>query len=101
MDTRGTWREPLTVTRALGIVIVTLRGQVDTRLDDLLRHVLADLIDDQGNRDLLVDVEHVEAISATTSSVISAAGERMRQRGGTLRLSYGVTPAADSLAASA
>lgn len=100
MEPRPAGRESLTVTRALGIVIVTLRGHVDAHLDDLLRHVLADLIEDQGNRDLIVDVEHAQAVSATTVAVISSARDRMRGRGGTLRLSYGLTPT-DALAASA
>ncbi len=79
---------------------MTLRGNLDSSMTDLLQHVLIDLIDDQGNRDVIIDLEHLEGVASSGFNVIVAAQERMDQRGGILRLNYGATPL-DALAASA
>ncbi len=51
----------IVITRALGTVVVTVGGNVDANGCDLLQGILRDLVDDQGNLDVVLDLSGVDA----------------------------------------
>ncbi len=79
--------EPVTISRAFGLVIVTLNGTVDGGLTDFVRYLLVDLIEGQGNLNVLIDLRHVKAVDSSGLDVLIEAGHRMNRQGGTLRIS--------------
>lgn len=70
-------------------VVVTVHGELDHPGAAHLGHVLADLIDGQGNLSLLVDLHDATATAADVKwlSVFAEAAERARRRGATITLS--------------
>ena len=74
-----------------GKVLVTVGGELDVATAPRLRSVLADLIDGQGVRCLVVDVKGLTFIDSAGIYVLVKALKQVRQRGGDLALN-GVTP---------
>ncbi|HMC52155.1 MAG TPA: STAS domain-containing protein [Acidimicrobiales bacterium] len=76
-------KSPLSISRALGNVVVTLHGEVDAVLLD---HALSDLADGQGNLHLIIDLRDAGSIDEPCLTVLTRASERVRERGGDLTL---------------
>lgn len=74
------------ITRALGTVVVTVHGEIN--LDDWARMdaVLKDLIDAQGNLDVLLDLSGVVRLEGTAMPLIVGAARKAHTHGGRLRL---------------
>ena len=70
--------------RALGKVVVGIRGPVDAHTAPELRHRLADLIDGQGNRNLVLDLSGMTHVDAAGLSVFVDAHKRMQRIAGQL-----------------
>jgi anti-anti-sigma factor len=68
-------------------VVVTVHGGLDHPRAANLGHILADLIDGQGNLSLVVDLRDATAAGAAWVSVLAEASERARRRGGAITLS--------------
>lgn len=77
-------QQPWPMARALGRIVVTPSGAVDAVAAPRLRALLADLIEGQGNLDVVVDAMYVASIDETTIKVLREATRRMGERGGTL-----------------
>jgi anti-anti-sigma factor len=76
----------LAITRALGTVVVTIHGRLDRTASRQLDGVLTDLIDGQGNLDVVADLWDVKAIEGDSLAVFESAVAGARSRGGRLRL---------------
>ncbi len=74
------------VSRALGTVVVTIRGELDTYTAPQLRSQLKDLIDEQGNLTVVVDLSKTTFIDSSGLAVLVDALQRMRRHGGSLTL---------------
>ena len=70
--------------RALGKVIVSIHGPVDAHTAPELRHRLADLIDGQGNRHLVLDLRGMTRVDPAGLSVFVDAHKRMHRIAGDL-----------------
>jgi anti-anti-sigma factor len=79
--------QPWPVVRALGRIVVTPSGAVDAVAATRLRSLLADLIEGQGNLEVVVDAMYVASIDETAVKVLREATRRMGERGGTLVIS--------------
>lgn len=79
--------QPWPVVRALGRIIVTPSGSVDALAATRLRSLLADLIEGQGNLEVVVDAMYLASIDGTGVKVLREATRRMAERGGTLVIS--------------
>ena len=77
-------------------MIIHVHGALDADNSDELKDRLVDVIDDQGNRRLVVDLRATTFIDATGLSVLVLALKRMQKNGGELVLS---APASDVAAA--
>lgn len=84
--------------RFRGTVLVTMHGDLDPAASRHLGDILRDLIDDQGNLDIVVDLLDVGKISDAGDEVLAAAADRLVVRGGELRLGGTTRAAVDSLA---
>ena len=73
--------------RALGKVVVHVRGALDTNTAPALRARLVDIIDNQGNRQVVVDLRKTTCVDAAGLSVLADALKRMDAYGGELLLS--------------
>lgn len=80
-------RFSLVFSRALGKVIVHVHGSVDVDTAEELRDRLADVIDGQGNRHLIVDLKGMPSIDAAGCAVLVDAVKRMQRYGGEFVLS--------------
>ncbi|HVT77274.1 MAG TPA: STAS domain-containing protein [Acidimicrobiales bacterium] len=78
---------PLSISRALGRVVVTVHGSIEAEEASFLRQVLNDLIDGQGNLDIVVDCRHLTAIGHLGVAVLAEAGRRTAARRGRFALS--------------
>jgi len=76
----------LAFSRALGKVVVHVGGPLDARTGPELEHRMDDLIDGQGNRQLVVDLAATTFVDAAGLSVLVHALERVREAGGDLTL---------------
>ena len=76
----------LAVGRAMGTVVVTLHGTIDAAGAAVLRSVLRDLIDEQGNLDVVVDLRRVVIADADADAVFGQAFDWAARHGGRLRL---------------
>jgi len=74
------------VGRFQGTVVVTLHGDVDEDASAALARVLVDLVDGQGNLDVALDLDDVDAIDASGLQALSAAASTIFGRGGELRV---------------
>ncbi len=74
------------VSRDLGTVVVTVRGELDTYTAPRLRDDFKDLIDDQGNLTVVVDLGEMTFVDSSGLAVLVEALKRMRCHGGNLTL---------------
>lgn len=81
----------LVFSRAFGKVVVHLHGALDARTAQALTARLVDIIDDQGNRQVVLDLRRMTAVDAAGLFVLADALKRMDDYGGELLLS-GPTP---------
>ena len=77
----------LVFSRALGRVVVQVQGALDSDSAPALEDRLLDVIDGQGNRQVVLDLRRATAIDAAGLSVVADALERMDHYGGELLLS--------------
>jgi anti-anti-sigma factor len=89
----------IAVGRALGTVVVTLRGELGDHDAPRLEAVLADLIVNQGNLDVVVDLRRLAAASPAGLAALGAAATWADERGATFRLSQASAPFRETLAA--
>ena len=90
MQTNGS-RFSLVFGRSLGRVVVHIHGALDAATAGQLRHRLADLIEGQGNRQLVLDLRETTLIDARGLSVLVDAHKRIQRIAGSLVLS-GASP---------
>jgi anti-anti-sigma factor len=81
----------LSFRRSRGRVVVDVRGALDLHAAAQLRHRLVDLIDGQGNRQFVLDLQEMTLIDSRGLSVLVDAHKRIHRNAGDLVLS-GVTP---------
>lgn len=77
----------LVFSRALGQVVVHVRGTLDANTAPALKARLVDIIDGQGNRQVVLDLRKMVAVDAAGLVVLADALKRMDDRGGELLLS--------------
>jgi anti-anti-sigma factor len=77
-------KRPFAISRALGKVIVTVHGDVDARH---LRQTLVDLVDGQGNLDLVIDLRDADSLDPDGVAALARAATRVQQHGGVLVVS--------------
>lgn len=75
------------VGRALGTVVVTVHGELDTSSSTYLGGVLDDLIDAQGNLAVVIDLRDLRRIDASGLAALDRSARAMAMRGGELSLS--------------
>ena len=73
--------------RALGRVVVHVHGELDATTAPILKVRLVDIIDDQGNRQVVLDLRRVTVVDAAGLFVLADALKRMDDYGGELLLS--------------
>lgn len=78
---------PISISRALSRVVVTLHGTLDAHAAPRLRPLLLDLIDGQGNLDVVIDLRDVAVIDHAGIGVLLGASERMHHHGGRIEFS--------------
>jgi anti-anti-sigma factor len=77
----------IAVGRALGTVVVTVRGALTEHDAPTLRAVLGDLINDQGNLDIVIDMRRLSSAGPSGLAALAAAAGWAAERGATFRLS--------------
>jgi len=77
----------LVFSRALGRVVVHVHGPLDADTAHQLRDRLVDVIDGQGNRQVVLDLREMTRIDAVGFSVLVGAQERIQSIAGELILS--------------
>ncbi len=82
----GSAHSSIAIGRALGTVVVTVHGELDTAGTTYLGRILADLIDFQGNLSVVVDLHDTIATDADPVGVFVEAAERARRRSAALTL---------------
>ena len=75
------------IRRQVGAVVVTPRGQLDLTAAARLGTVLGDLIEGQGNLNVVVDLRHVASVEPAGTGVFGAAAKVANHHGGKLTLS--------------
>ncbi|MCA1707505.1 MAG: STAS domain-containing protein [Actinobacteria bacterium] len=85
--------------RAFGKVIVHIHGRLDADTAQELKDRLVDVIDGQGNRQLVVDLRGMTLIDTAGLSVLVDASERLQTKGGELVLSGQSSQVAHAFAA--
>ena len=78
---------PISISRALGKVVVTVRGDVDADLAQILHRVLVDLVDGLGSLDVILDLRHADRIDPIGVETVVDITERAARRGATLTVS--------------
>ncbi len=79
-------RSSFTIRRALGTVVVAVYGEIDFEDWSRIGGVLNDIIDAQGNLDVVVDFCEVAYLEPTAMPLIVHAARQARSHGGRLRL---------------
>lgn len=74
----------LAVSRAMGVVVVTAHGRMGASEAGVLRAVLVDLIEGQGNLKVVLDVRDVSGFDRLSLEVLVAAAAAAAQLGGQL-----------------
>ena len=77
----------LVFSRALGKVIVHVHGALDANTAPVLKDRLVDIMDGQGNRQVVLDLRRTTGVDAGGLSVLVDALKRMDDHGGDLVLS--------------
>ena len=75
-----------TVSRARGTVVVTVSGVLNTASSKALDAILLDLVDDQGNLDVVLDVADLELADPSCLAVLAPAAAAAGRRNGSLAL---------------
>jgi anti-anti-sigma factor len=75
------------MSRALGMVVVTVHGELGAASSGQLRYILWDLIDQQGNRNVVVDLRDMTLGDGADHELFVDAARRAREGGGYLTLS--------------
>jgi anti-anti-sigma factor len=89
----------LVFSRALGKVIVHIHGALDATTAPELKDRLVDVIDGQGNRQLVLDLRRTTRIDSKGFSVLVDALHRQRKRGGDLVVSGPTSDVAEAFVA--
>ncbi len=89
----------LVFSRALGSVIVHIHGALDATTAPELKDRLVDVIDGQGNRQLVLDLRRTTRIDSNGFSVLVDALHRQRKRGGDLVVSGPTSDVAEAFVA--
>lgn len=76
----------LIFTRDSDAVVVGVVGELDCATGPTLEDRLKDLIENQGNRTLVIDLENMTFVDSSGLSVLVGAFRRLRERGGDLSL---------------
>ena len=76
--------QPVAISRALGRVVVTIQAGLDGDINSMLRQVLVDLVDNQGNLDIALEFRGTSPIAVESVELIANVAERVRRRGGAL-----------------
>ncbi len=76
----------LVFSRALGKVVVHVHGPLDANTAPALQARLVDLIDDQGNRQVVLDLRQMTGVDFAGLVVLADAVKRMEDYGGELLL---------------
>jgi len=79
-------RSGIVVSRYQGTVVVSIHGDLDGPRAADLDYMLADLIDGQGNRSVIVDLRDATAMDPQWLSLFTDAVARAGRRGATLKL---------------
>lgn len=87
----------LVFSRALGKVIVHVHGALDADTAPALKARLVDIIDDQGNRQVVLDLRKTTGVGAAALLVLADALKRMDDYGGELLLSGPTSAVEDQL----
>ena len=80
-------RFSLVFSRALGKVVVHVHGALDASTAPALKARLVDIIDNQGNRQVVLDLRQMTSVDAAGLFVLADALKRMSDYGGELLLS--------------
>ena len=88
-------KQPISISRAMGNVVVTLHGPIDA---DLLDRTLAVLGEEQAGIHLVIDLRDAQSIDLRAVEVLVAASRSRRAQGGDLVLSAPRRLVADALA---
>ena len=89
----------LVFSRALGKVIVHVRGPLNANTAPGLKARLVDVIDGQGNRQVVLDLRQMTCVDASGLFVLADALKRMDDAGGELLLSSPTSAVEDQLRA--
>jgi len=79
-------RSSFTISRALGTVVVAVHGTIELEDWSRLDGVLSDIINAQGNLDVVVDFCEVVSLEPAAMPLIVDAARQARSHGGRLRL---------------
>jgi anti-anti-sigma factor len=90
-------RLTIAVGRALGTVVVTLRGELEEPDAPRLRAILADLINNQGNLDVVVDLRRLAVATPSGVAALESAAAWAAERGGDFRLNEPSPPFREAL----
>lgn len=80
-------RPSMSIERIGSKVIVSIRGSLDSEATPLFAHFIEDLIDGQGNLDVVIDLRDVPSVDPQTVDALAHAAHHMKSRGGSLVLS--------------
>lgn len=89
----------LAIARAMGTVVVTAHGHLDADRGVLLEGVLVDLIEGQGNLEVVLDLRDVAAVDPSSVQVLVAAAAAAADRGGELTFAHASESVIATLAA--
>ena len=87
----------LVFSRALEKVVVQVHGALDADAAPALKARLVDIIDDQGNRQVVLDLQKTTGVGAAGLLVLADALKRMDDHGGELLLSAPTSAVEDQL----
>jgi hypothetical protein len=76
--------EPIAISRTLGRVIVTVHAALDREMASVLRPLLVDLVDNQGNLDIALELRGASSVAVENVGLIADLADRVQLRGGTL-----------------
>jgi anti-sigma B factor antagonist len=76
----------VSITRSTGQVVVRVTGELDARTAPDLRNRLVDLVEGQGNLDIVLDVSELSFIDSAGLGVLVAAARALQRRSGELTL---------------
>ena len=75
------------ISRALGMIVVTVHGALSAGSSGQLRHILWDLIDQQGNRNVVLDLRDMTLGDGADLELFVDASHHAQELGGRLTLS--------------